>query len=127
MNDPARIIRREPTEEEKRRALSEAVINTIEYLDIPRPEEVLGISSSSFRRIKTGERLIDIKSDEGNRGLYLVRIFKSLSAMSGGSREEARNFLQSKNTHLAETPGEMIRTIEGLIDVCGYLDRLQRR
>ncbi len=127
MNDPARIIRQQPTDEEKRRALSEAVINVIEYLDIPRPEEVLSISPSSYRRVKTGERLIDIKSDEGNRALYLVRIFKSLSAMAGGSREEARNFLESENSHLAGTPGEMIRTIEGLIDVCGYLDRLQRR
>lgn len=127
MNDPARNIRSQVTDEEKRQALSEAVLNVIDYLDISHPEEVLGISASSYRRIKTGDRLIDVKSDEGNRALYLVRIFKGLSAVSGGSRDEARHFMKSKNAHLAGQPSEMIRTIEGLIDVSGYLDRLQRR
>src|SRR5690606_26789386 len=57
--------------------------------------------------------------------LLLLRLYRSLDALVGGSAESARVWLRSENFHLGGIPAERIRTIQGLVDVVAYLDGMQ--
>src|SRR5688500_8823178 len=86
--------------------------------------EILGISEASISRLKDGRQL-DPASKEGELALLLLRLFRSLDALVGGDEERARAWLHAPNTHLAGSPAERIRRVEGLIDVVQYLDGMR--
>lgn len=55
--------------------------------------------------------------------ILLVRLFRSLDSISGGSPETAKAWLQSDNLALAgKKPVELIESTEGLVHVVTYLD-----
>jgi hypothetical protein len=88
--------------------------------------QILGISEASISRLKDGRRL-DPASKEGELALLFLRLFRSLDALVGGDEERARAWLHAPNMHLAGTPAERIRRVEGLIDVVQYLDGMRGR
>ena len=61
-------------------------------------------------------------------GAHLVRLYRSLSAMVGGDDEVARAWLQSANQAFGgRTPLESIRSVEGLVHACDYVDAHRAR
>ena len=84
----------------------------------------LGVSEATVSRLSRG-RSIDPATKEGELAVLLVRLFRSLDAMVGGSAEQTRAWLHARNHHLQGTPAEMIKGVAGLVRVVEYLDALR--
>jgi hypothetical protein len=108
--------------------LTKAVLNAAYMLGLRNRELaiVVGASEASVSRL-SGGRTIEPASKEGELALLLLRIYRSLDALVGGDDAKARAWLHAHNEHLAATPAERIRTVEGLVDVVQYLDSMRGR
>ena len=84
----------------------------------------LGVSEATVSRLSRG-RLVDPATKEGELAVLLVRLFRSLDALVGGSSDQARDWMHARNLHLAGTPANMIRNVGGLVHVVEYLDALR--
>jgi len=86
---------------------------------------VLGVSPASLSRLYKGSRLIDPRSKEGEIAVLFLRVFRSLDALMGGSREKSQKWLQAENVHLGGAPVQLIETVPGLVHVVQYLDAMR--
>ena len=95
--------------------LTKAVLSAARRLGLRNRElaAVLGASEASISRLQTG-RVIEPQTKEGELGLLLLRLFRSLDALVGGDEAKARAWLHAENTHLAGIPAQRIRRVEGL-------------
>ena len=78
----------EPFESE---VLSKAFVRAAEKLGLSQRSQarILGLSTASLSRLSRGERLIDPDGKEGELALLLVRLYRSLDALTGG--DEAKS------------------------------------
>ena len=83
---------------------------------------VVGVSRARFSRPNAR---LDGKQME--LGLHLVRIARSLSAMTSGDSGNMQHWLRTKNRDLGECPVEMLTSVEGLIRVGQYLDTMRAK
>jgi hypothetical protein len=83
---------------------------------------VLGLSEPTISRMKSGEYTLATGSKAYELAVLLVRMFRSLDAITGGDEKVTRAWMGNSNTALEGTPAEKIRTITGLFDVVAYLD-----
>ena len=123
MNTPAAFGAPDPAA-----VLTKAVLSAARRLGLRNRElaAVLGASEASISRLQTG-RVIEPQTKEGELGLLLLRLFRSLDALVGGDEAKARAWLHAENTHLAGIPAQRIRRVEGLVDVVQYLDSMRGR
>lgn len=83
--------------------------------------DVAGISKSQMSRVAKGESPITGKNRE--LAEYLIRVFRSLDAMTGGDEILGKQWMSSRNTDLGGArPIELIENAAGLVDVMNYLD-----
>lgn len=106
--------------------LTKAVLRAAEILNLKQADlaEVLGVSPATVSRMGSG-RTLEPDTKEGELALLFLRVFRSLDAVIGGDKEKVRSWFWSENTHLSGIPVELIRTIEGLTRVAGYLDAVR--
>ena len=105
--------------------LTKAVVNTATYLDIPknRLAQILGVSGATVTRLYSDAYRLSPSKKEWDFAVLLVRLFRSLDSIVGGSAEDARKWLASENKALAgKKPAELIETTEGIVRVVTYLD-----
>lgn len=109
--------------------LAKAVLRAADRLGLSRADlaPILGTSQASLSRLASGRRGLDPHSKEGELGLYVVRIFRSLDALVGGDEIAARAWLHAPNTHLGGVPAERLESVEGLVHVAEYLDAMRGR
>lgn len=88
--------------------------------------EVIGTSEATVSRMGSG-RALDPHSKQGELALLFLRLYRSLDALVGGDDEQARAWLHAPNAHLRGVPAELIRHVEGLVDVIQYLDAMRGR
>lgn len=107
--------------------LSKALTRAAQRLGLSQRElgQVVGLSPASVSRLFSGKLQLDPATKEGELALLLLRLYRSLDALVGGSAESARAWLRSENFHLGGIPAERIRTIQGLVDVVAYLDGMR--
>jgi len=107
--------------------LSKALTRAAQRLGLSQRElgQVVGLSPASVSRLFSGKLQLDPATKEGELALLLLRLYRSLDALVGGSAEGARAWLRSENLHLGGIPAERIRTIQGLVDVVAYLDGMR--
>jgi len=86
---------------------------------------VLGISAPSVSRLLRGARSLDPDSNEGQRAVLFLRVWRSLDALVGGDEVAAREWFQAHNHHLGDSPAQRVRTITGLVHVADYLDAMR--
>lgn len=83
---------------------------------------VIGVSEASISRMKR----LDFRLERGTKpfelSLLLIRLFRSLDAITGGDEAVARAWLKGENTVLGGAPLIKIATVSGLVDVLAYLD-----
>lgn len=84
--------------------------------------EIVGVSEATVSRWKRGESLLEPGSKPFELAALVVRIFRSLDAISGGDEAVVRRWLVASNTALAARPVERMAQVQGLIDVATYLD-----
>ena len=82
---------------------------------------IIGLSSASMSRLAKGDARLSGKSFE--LSVLVLRLFRSLDAITGGDDMASRSWLRGPNTALDNAaPLDRIKSIEGLIDVVGYVD-----
>lgn len=104
--------------------LSKAVCRASEALGLKQAElaRVLGVSGATASRLFSGAYVLPHGSKEYELGALLVRVFRSLDAITGGDAAVKREWMRNRNTALAGVPAELIVTITGLTHVLDYLD-----
>lgn len=109
------------------RVLAQALLRAAALMDLPgrAVSEIVGISASSFSRIRNGKLRLDPAAKEGQLALLLLRVFRSVDAIFGSNNEAVRGWLRSENRHLAGVPLELLRTPQGLVHVADYLDAMR--
>lgn len=83
---------------------------------------IVGVSEASVSRMKRLDHLLEKGTKPFELALLLIRLFRSLDAITGGDEQVARAWLKNHNTALAGIPVNKILTISGLTDVLAYLD-----
>ncbi|HEY5974412.1 MAG TPA: antitoxin Xre/MbcA/ParS toxin-binding domain-containing protein [Geobacteraceae bacterium] len=110
---------------DKSTVLSKALIRAADQLDLSQASlsHVLGVSASTVSRLYAGVYQLAPEKKEWEFAVLLVRLFRSLDAIVGGIREDARRWLNSQNRALADQkPVDLIISAEGLVRVVTYLD-----
>jgi uncharacterized protein (DUF2384 family) len=109
----------------KQLVLTKAVVNTANYLDLPKNKlaHILGVSSATVTRLYVNSYQFSPDKKEWDFAVLLVRLFRSLDSIVGGAAEDARKWLASENKAFAgKKPAELIESTEGLVRVVNYLD-----
>lgn len=83
---------------------------------------VLGLSEASVSRMRREDFTLERGSKPFELAVLLVRLFRSLDAITGGDETVARAWMAAKNRVLGGRPVERITSISGLTDVLAYLD-----
>ena len=83
---------------------------------------VIGLSPPTVSRMKKGGYVLDEGSKEFELALHLVRVFRSLDAITGGDEVVARHWMKNRNKALEATPLDAIMSVAGLLNVSNYLD-----
>ncbi|WP_454848567.1 MbcA/ParS/Xre antitoxin family protein [Rhizobium binxianense] len=104
--------------------ITKAAVNAAERLGISARtlSLVLGLSEATVSRMKRQDHLLERGTKPFELAILLVRLFRSLDAITGGDETVARQWLRNANTALGATPLEKIVSISGLTDVLAYLD-----
>jgi len=105
--------------------LTKAVVNTANYLDIPKIKlaHILGVSAATVTRLYANTYHLSPAKKEWDFAVLLVRLFRSLDSIVGGATEDARKWLASENKAFAgKKPADLIESTEGLVRVVTYLD-----
>jgi hypothetical protein len=69
---------------------------------------------------------LDPASEQGQRALLFVRLYRSLAALLGGDENAARAWFHGANRHLGVAPAKLVQTGEGLARATAYVERLAR-
>jgi len=109
--------------------LSKAVVRASEKLELTQAQlaRVLGLSTATASRLAAGSWQLAPGSKPWEFAALLVRIYRSLDAITGGKADAMRAWLHSGNTALGGEPARLITTTEGLIHVLHYLDASRSR
>jgi uncharacterized protein (DUF2384 family) len=109
----------------KQQVLTKAVVNTADFINLPKASlaHILGVSASTVTRLYANTYLLSPDRKEWDFAVLLVRMFRSLDSIVGGSADDAKKWLASANRAFAgKKPLEMIESTEGLVRVVTYLD-----
>ena len=104
--------------------LSKAVVRAADHLALTNRvlAEVLGLSEPTVSRLRRGQYQLQRGAKPFELAQLLLRLFRSLDAITGSDDEASRSWLRSENRALAACPIDLIRSITGLADVAAYLD-----
>ena len=104
--------------------VTKAVVNAADRLGLNARAlgAVVGVSEASVSRMKRQDHLLEKGTKPFELALLLIRLFRSLDAITGGDDMVARQWLRNVNSALGSVPAEKIQTISGLTDVLAYLD-----
>ena len=104
--------------------LSKAVVHAADLLGLTNRllADVLGLSEPTVSRLRKGRYRLQRGAKPFELAQLLLRLFRSLNAISGSDDEASRSSLRSDNRALAGRPIDLIRSITGLTDVAAYLD-----
>lgn len=106
--------------------LGKAVFRASQQLGLTQTElaGVLGLHRTAISRLKNNPNL-DPDSKQGELALLLVRIARSLHALTGGDETWIQHFMRSRNTATHGVPVQQIATIQGLVGVLQFVDALR--
>ncbi|MDF3935863.1 antitoxin Xre/MbcA/ParS toxin-binding domain-containing protein [Pseudomonas citronellolis] len=105
--------------------LAKAVLAAREQLAMTQQElaAIVGVDRSAVSRWKSGG--LRVNSKTGELALLLVRVYRALFALFGGSLEDMRHFLRTDNHHLGGVPLQLMEQVQGLVQVVEYLDAIR--
>jgi hypothetical protein len=105
-------------------ALAKAATRASDFLELSKVEfsEIVGMSSPQVSRLWKGAPILsESKKSEWERTILFYRVYRSLTTLIQ-DRHQAGVWLRSTNTALDGTPIQLMKSIEGLVDVVRYLD-----
>lgn len=104
--------------------LAKAVTRASDFLQLTKSEfgDVVGMSAAQVSRLWQGAPILsESKSSEWERAILFFRVYRSLTTLIE-DRQQVSVWLRNTNTALNATPIELMKSIEGLVDVVRYLD-----
>ncbi len=106
------------------RILSEAVVRVAGCWQLTNAQlgAILGLSSATASRLRSGGFQLDRTGKAFELGQYLIRLFRSLDALMGSDDRASMSWLKTANLDLGGRPIDLIRTVRGLSDVTDYVD-----
>jgi transcriptional regulator with XRE-family HTH domain len=109
--------------------LSKAAVRAADQLGLRQSDlaKVLGLSAATASRLRAGTWQLAAGSKPWELATAFVRVYRSLSAITGGGTEAMRSWLHSANEALGAEPAARILSAEGLISVLQYLDAARGR
>jgi len=118
------------TAPDRARVLTAALTEAARRLDLGSTDlhHILGLSQPTASRLLRGQYALAERQKSWELAALLVRLYRSLSALVGGSDELARAWLHSANRVFdGEKPAAVIRRVDGLLHACEYLDAQRAR
>jgi len=115
---------------DRARVLTQAVAETARRLKLRSTEvtAIIGVSQPTASRLLNGKFQLAEGAKSWELGAHLVRLYRSLASMVGGDDELARAWLRSANKAFGgRTPLDAIRSVEGLVHACDYVDAHRAR
>ncbi len=109
--------------------LSKATVRAAEQLDLKQAQlaKVLGLSAATVSRLAAGAWRLPQGGKTWELAAAFVRLYRSLSAVTGGGVQAMRDWLHSDNDALGGQPAQRILSAEGLFHVVQYLDAVRGR
>ncbi len=101
------------------KVLAKAVLKAADFLSVSQ-DDLVTILGVDLRLSCNSE--LNVTSESGQRGLILIRIFKSLYALNGNDIEQVQHFMKNFNKGTDGIPAEQIKDSEGLIVVLTFLE-----
>jgi transcriptional regulator with XRE-family HTH domain len=113
--------------EAKARVLGKALIRSADLLGLSgaRLASAVGVSESSVSRLVNGTRTLELGSKEAELAALVIRCFRSLDALVGGSDDQRRAWMATHNRALNGVPRDLVTTAQGLVTTVAYLDRMR--
>ena len=104
--------------------LTKAAVNAAERLGLTARilSAVIGVSEATVSRLKRQDVLLERGTKPFELAVLLVRLFRSLDAITGGDEAVSRAWMVADNTALRARPIDRITSVTGLVDVLAYLD-----
>ena len=108
--------------------LAEAVLKTADLLGLSNTQlaTVIGLDLKSMNQIEFSA-VLEPASAQGEAGLLLIRLYQSLSTLTGGDSEWIDYFMNAFNTATDGIPIQQIQTREGLEKVLMVVEALNNR
>ena len=108
--------------------LAKALINSAAQLGLKQDQlgAVLGVHRTIISRLKANPS-INPNSKQGELAMMLIRITRSLSALTGGDKEWMQHFMHTPNKETGGIPAEQIATITGLVTVLQFTDAIRAK
>ena len=108
--------------------LAEAVLKTADLLGLSNTQlaTVMGLDIMSMNQIEFSA-VLEPASPQGEAGLLLIRLYQSLSALTGGDSEWIDYFMNAFNTATDGVPTQQIQIIKGLEKVLTVVEALNNR
>jgi hypothetical protein len=113
---PAAVLSKAAVRASQRLALNQAQLSRI-----------LGLSTATVSRLAAGSWALAPDTKAWELATVLVRITRSLDAITGGKSDAMRDWLHSDNAAFSMPPAQRMLGAEGLIDVLHYLDAARSR
>ncbi|MBN8280745.1 MAG: DUF2384 domain-containing protein [Gammaproteobacteria bacterium] len=89
---------------------------------------IIGVSQPTASRLLHGKFLLAEGTKPWELAAHFVRLYRSLFSLVGGDDELAQAWLRSANAAFGGRPPlEVIRTVDGLVHACDYLDAHRAR
>jgi Protein of unknown function (DUF2384) len=83
---------------------------------------VIGVSEPTLSRMKRGDVMLETGTKPFELAVLVVRLYRSLDAITGGDDAVTRSWMTGPNTALQGVPSTLITSVTGLVDVVSYLD-----
>ena len=108
--------------------LAEAILNTADLLGLSQTQlaTVMGLDLASINTLEFSA-VLEPTSAQGEAGLLLIRLYQSLSTLTGGDSEWIDYFMNAFNTATDGVPTQQIQTREGLEKVLMVVEALNNR
>jgi Protein of unknown function (DUF2384) len=113
-----------PEDEEKKVIIRKALINACKILGFNQKDlsSIIGFSESKASRLFKNNAYIEPSTKEWDLAILFLRMYRSLDSLFGGHKSQCRLWINSNNSYLQGAPRELIKKIEGLVEVTQYLD-----
>ena len=105
--------------------LAEAVLKTADLLGLSNTQlaAVMGLDLASINTVESSA-ILEPASPQGEVGLLLIRLYQSLSTLTGGDSEWIDYFMNAFNTATDGVPIQQIQIIKGLEKVLTVVEAL---
>lgn len=122
MSHPSRTFSPRPLAEDA--VVTKATLRAASALGLANKalSRILGVSEASVSRMGSGAYTLAPGDKSFEVAILFLRLFRALDAIVAGDETAARAWMSNDHATLGGTPGVLIQSLPGLVNVVGYVD-----